>query len=263
MILEKSIQQIKKKIEGNIPCLGILLTTDFLKKLVSEIKHPIFIPYKEIPIIKNFYGNFVFGEIEGKNVIFLIEEPSKKQKINYLPILLCKNLGIDKMILVTISSGVNPNYKIGDIMLIKDHINLLPEKVNVKKLLKDKLFGIEHPYDKEINKIIENIAMNQNVIIQKGTYVAASYPNYKTCAEYSMIRSIGGDSVGENIITDIIISNYMNLKIVAMSIIISEINEKEKILCKKMNISSFENDEMKKSLFSLKLIIKEFIKKNC
>ncbi|WP_185867374.1 purine-nucleoside phosphorylase [Blattabacterium cuenoti] len=261
MTLEKSKQYIQNKIKEK-PDFGILLLGSQFDKLIEEIKNPICISYEEIPIFSknNLYGKFLFGKIEDKNVVFLIEPFYEKSKTNNFPIVLCKNIGIDKLILINISGGVNPNYKMGDVMLVKDHINFFPESPNIKEFIKNRFFEIIEPYDKKMIEIAENIAMNHNIIIQKGVYVASPYPNYKTYAEYAMIRSMGGDCVGMNIVKDVITARCMNLRVFAISIVMG-LYEKPKD--KGYNSDEFLKpfcQEIEKSISLLILIIKEFIK---
>ncbi|WP_238784468.1 purine-nucleoside phosphorylase [Blattabacterium cuenoti] len=266
MTLEESTIYIQNKINKTKPDFGILLLGIQFNQLVKEIKKPICISYKEIPNFSNLYGELIFGEIEEKKVVFLIEpffSYEYEEKIKdppYFPIVVCKNIGIDKLILINISGGVNPNYKMGDVMLVKDHINFFPDKYS-SFLKKNSFFvGIteEETYDKKMLEIAENIAMNHNIIIQKGVYVAFPYPNYKTPAEYAMIRSMGGDCVGmNNIISYVIAARYMNLRVFSISIItmggLSNIKKKDYYFD-----SIFQESE--KSISILILIVKEFIK---
>ncbi|WP_185871882.1 purine-nucleoside phosphorylase [Blattabacterium cuenoti] len=265
LTLEKSKQYIQKKIKEK-PDFGILLLGNQFDELIEEIRNPICILYEEIPLFskKKLCGKFLFGKIEDKNVVFLIE-PFYEEKITYnFSIVLCKNIGIDKLILINISGGINPNYKTGDVMLVKDHINFFPENINIKKeFLKNRFFEVTEPYDKKMIEIAENIAMNHNIIIQKGVYVAYPYPNYKTSAEYAMIRSIGGDSVGMNIVTDVMTARCMNIRVFAISIVMG-LYEKAKDnkthnLYDADSLNPFSK-EMEKSISLLILIIREFIK---
>ncbi|WP_238784791.1 purine-nucleoside phosphorylase [Blattabacterium cuenoti] len=252
--LEKSKQYIQNKIKEK-PDFGILLLGDQFDKLIEEIKNPICIFYEEIPLFskKNLYGKFLFGKIGDKNVVLLIEHFYEENRINnFIIVQLCKNIGIDKLILINLSGGVNPNYKMGDVMLVKDHINFFPENPNIKEFIKNRCFEITEPYDKKMIEIAENIAMNHNIIIQKGVYVAYPYPNYKTHAEYAMIRSMGGDSVGMNMITDVITARCMNLRVFSISIIMG--------LYEQTKENNLLYQETEKSISLLILIIKEFIK---
>ncbi|WP_185869843.1 purine-nucleoside phosphorylase [Blattabacterium cuenoti] len=252
--LEKSKQYIQNKIKEK-PDFGILLLGNQFDQLIKEIKNPIYISYEEIPFFykKKLYGKLVFGKIESKNVVFLIE-PFYNKKTNYFPIILCKKIGIEKLILINISGGVNPNYKIGDVMFVKDHINFFPENFNnIKELIENKYFETA-PYDQKMLEIAENIAMNHNIIIQKGVYVAFPYPNYKTYAEYAMIRSIGGDCVGMNIVTDVITARCMNIRVFAISIIVMGLSN----IKSNTNYINFQGTD--KSIPLLILIIKELIK---
>ncbi len=261
MILEKSKQYIQKKIKEK-PDFGILLLGNQFDQLIKEIKNPICISYEEIPLFskRNLYGKFIFGKIEDKNVVFLIEPFYEENRINNFSIVLCKNIGIDKFILINISGGVNPNYKMGDVMLVKDHINFFPESSSIKEFIKNRFFEITEPYDKKMIEIAENIAMNHNIIIQKGVYVAYPYSNYKTYAEYAMIRSMGGDSVGINIVSDVIKARCMNLRVFAISIIMG-LYKKKYDEHKNYDFKPFfYNKKIEKSISLLILIVKEFVK---
>lgn len=213
---------------------------------------------------KKLYGKFLFGKIEDKNVVLLIEPFYEENRTNNFSIVLCKNIGIDKLILINISGGVNPNYKMGDVMLVKDHINFFPESPNIKEFIKNRFFEITEPYDKKMIEIAENIAMNHNIIIQKGVYVAYPYPNYKTHAEYAMIRSMGGDSVGMNIVKDVITARCMNLRVFAISIVMGLYEHEQQPghghNSDEINFLKPFYKETEKSISLLILIVKEFIK---
>ncbi|WP_238785552.1 purine-nucleoside phosphorylase [Blattabacterium cuenoti] len=257
---EKSTRYIQKKIKEK-PEFGIVLLGNQFHQLIHEIKNPICIPYEDIPNLTKVNGKFISGNIEGKKVLFLIEPFSSYEEDEYTPspIVMCKNMGIEKLILINISGGVNPNYKAGDVMLVKDHINLFPESHNMKKFMKNNFLGITEPYDQKMLEMAENIAMNHNIIIQKGVYVAYPYPHYKTHAEYAMIRSMGGDCVGmSNIVSYVITARYMDLRVFAISIIMGLSEQKESSDSIHLMKSFFQETE--KSIPLLILIVKEFIK---
>ncbi|AWU43780.1 purine-nucleoside phosphorylase [Blattabacterium sp. (Cryptocercus kyebangensis)] len=258
---EKSTKYIQKKIKEK-PDFGIILLENQFNKLVEEIKNPIYISYEEIPNFKkiNFYGKFIFGEIENKKVIFSIEPFYENGEIPF-SIIIFKNIGVDKLILINISGGVNPNYKMGDVILVKDHINLFPENPKIRKLIekKNKFFWITELYDQKMLEMAENISMNHNIIIQKGIYVAFPYPNYKTSAEQAMIRSMGGDSVGMNIISYVITARCMNLRVFFLSIMV-ELCENNESPSDSINFLTPFFYETEKSMPILILIFKEFIK---
>ncbi|WP_185874067.1 purine-nucleoside phosphorylase [Blattabacterium cuenoti] len=255
---EKLIQYIQNKIKKK-PDFGIIfLENQFLHTIIKEIKNPISISYEEVQNFtqEKFYGKLIFGEIEGKKVVFFIEFSSsfyyENEYPHYFPIGICKKIGINKLIFINTSGIINPNYHNGDVMLVKDHINFFPESPNMKKFLKNNnnFFWIKEPYDIKMLEIAENIAMNHNILIQKGIYVAFPYQNYKTPAEYSMIRSMGGDSIGRNIIPYVMIAKYMNVRVFSISILMS-LSEKE---------TSSYSKFIEKNIPILLLIFKEFIK---
>ncbi|MDR1804852.1 MAG: purine-nucleoside phosphorylase [Flavobacteriales bacterium] len=258
-LLEKSKKYIQKKIKY-IPDFGIILLGYQFNELIEEIKNPIDISYEEIPDLKEkkIYVKFIFGKIEEKKVVFFIPLYSfyEENGNNHFPILLFKKMRVNKLILINISGSVNPNYKIGDIMLVKDHINFFPESYEMKKILENnRFFGITETYDQKMLEIAENIAMNHNIIIQKGVYVAFPYPNYKTTAEYAMIRSIGGDSVGMNIVPYVITAKWMNLRVFSISIMVGLGEEQEHNKKGSYNWMTSLN-----SIPILILMVKEFIK---
>ncbi|WP_185883130.1 phosphorylase family protein [Blattabacterium cuenoti] len=254
--LEKSKQYIKEKVKEK-PDIGIFLLgfQNQFHELIQNIKDLICIPYKDIPILKHLYGKLLFGKMNNKNIIFFMETLIEIQKINhhYFPIILCKNIGINKLIFINESYGVNPNYKIGDVMFIQDHINFFPEKNKVKKLIKNNFWEIIQPYDQNMLEIAENIAMNHNIMIQKGIYVSIPYFNYRTYAEYSMIRSMGGDCIGMDLPTDVLIAKYMNIKIFAITMIIMIESYKKK------HARSFFIPEIEPSISLVILIINDLI----
>ncbi|AWU44344.1 purine-nucleoside phosphorylase [Blattabacterium punctulatus] len=258
---EKSKKYIQKKIQKK-PDFGIILLENQFNKLVEKIKNPIYISYEEIPNFnkKNLYGKLIFGEIENKKVIFSIEPFYENEKIPF-SIIIFKNIGVDKLILINISGGINPNYKIGDLMLVKDHINFLPENTKIRKFIEknNKYFCITELYDQKMLEIAENIAMNHNIIIQKGIYVTFPYPNYKTYAEHAMIRSMGGDSIGMNTISYIITARCMNLRVFFISMIVGLYENKDSY-SNSINFMTPFFYETEKSIPILILIFKDFIK---
>ncbi|WP_185851206.1 phosphorylase family protein [Blattabacterium cuenoti] len=248
---EKSTKYIQEKIQEK-PEFGIIILENQFSQLIKEIKNPICLSYEEIPSFMRTCGKFIFGDIEGKKVVFLIEPLSYcyKEENKSFPILVCKNIGVNKLILINTSIGVNPNYKKGDIMFVKDHINFFPESTQMKEfLLKRKNFLYMDPYyDQKMLELAESIAMNHNIMIQKGVYVSIPYSHYNTHSEYAMIRSIGGDSIGMNhIISDVITARCIDLQVFSISIII-ELSEK------------YESKNTEKTIPLLTLILKEFIK---
>jgi len=138
------------------------------------------------------------------------------------PIRVMKFLGIKSLILSNASGGVNKNFNIGDIMLITDHINLMPDNPLRGKNYEElgpRFPDMSEPYSKTLNAEIIKIAKKNNIAIQQGVYVALSGPTFETPAEYKYAKIIGADAVGMSTVPEVIVANHMELPCIALSII--------------------------------------------
>ena len=146
------------------------------------------------------------------------------QQITF-PIRVMKELGVQYLFLSNAAGGINLSYKKGDLVLLEDHINMLPD--NPLRGLSDPAFGqrfvdMSQPYDKTLTKLIEKNAASQNTIIKKGTYVSVMGPNLETRAEYRWLRSTGADMVGMSTVPEVIVANQVGIKCAAISVITDE-----------------------------------------
>ena len=212
------------------PDFGIVLGTG-LGNLASEIDIIKKIPYEEIPnfpvsTVTGHQGALIFGELSGKKVLAMqgrfhyYEGYSIKQVI--FPIRVLKYLGIDKLIVSNASGGVNPSFEVGDIMLIKDHINMMPE--HPLRGENDERFGsrfvdMHEPYDLNMLAKMERIANELGIYIQKGIYLALQGPTFETPAEYRMVKLIGADTVGMSTVPEVITAKHMNMNCLGISVI--------------------------------------------
>lgn len=225
----KTAEYIKNKIKET-PDFAVVLGSG-LNKLVYEIKDPITIPYKKIPHFSNttvegHLGELVYGKIHNKKVLmmsgrFHYYEGYSMATIIF-PIQVFKVLEIKTLILSNASGGVNLNFKIGDIMIIEDHINMMhenPLRGPNNNNLGPRFVDMHEAYDKKMIEIAENIAKKNNIIYHKGTYVALQGPTFETPAEYNMVKNIGGDAVGMSTIPEVIAARHMNMKVFALSVI--------------------------------------------
>lgn len=219
-----------KKNGINMPYYGIVLGTG-LGNLVELIKIEKRIDYKEIPnfpvsTVKGHQGELIYGMLGGKKVLAMrgrfhyYEGYSIKEVV--FPIRVMKMLGIQNLIVSNASGGVNPNFKVGDIMIIDDHVNMIPE--HPLRGFNDERFGqrfvdMHEPYDLEMIKTLENIAANTNVSLQKGTYLALQGPTFETPAEYKMVKEIGADAVGMSTVPEVIVAKHMSMKCLGLSVI--------------------------------------------
>ena len=195
------------------PTVGIVMGTG-LGEMANKIENPVIVPYSAIPnfpeaTVEYHKGNLIYGQIGKVNVIamqgrFHYYEGYSMQQITF-PIRVMKELGVQYLFLSNAAGGMNLSYKKGDLVLLEDHINMLPD--NPLRGLNDPAFGqrfvdMSAPYDVDLNKRVENIAASQNIKLKKGTYVSVMGPNLETKAEYKFLREIGADVVGMSTIPE-------------------------------------------------------------
>ncbi|MGY8987107.1 MAG: purine-nucleoside phosphorylase [Flavobacteriales bacterium] len=226
--IKESANFIIQKTNFN-PEIGIILGTG-LGGLVSEIEIQHSIPYNEIPhfplsTVEGHSGRLILGTLGGKNVVsmqgrFHFYEGYSMEKIT-LPVRVMKILGIKNLILSNASGGVNPDYEVGDLMILEDHICLIPNPLIGENLdeLGPRFPDMSQPYDKNMIQLAEQIASENNLLVQKGIYVALTGPTLETPAEYKYMRIIGGDTVGMSTAPEVIVARHMDIPCFAMSVI--------------------------------------------
>ncbi len=222
------------------PIIGIILGSG-LGNLTTQIEVEVAIPYKEIPFfpvstVEGHHGELIFGTLNGVSIVamggrFHYYEGYSTQKCTF-PVRVLHALGIKQLILSNASGGVNENFEIGDIMLLTDHINLLPDNPLRGKNIDElgpRFPDMSEPYSKYLNDIIKTTALKNNIKLQEGVYAALSGPTYETPAEYKYARIIGADAVGMSTVPEVIVANHMGLPCVALSII-TDLGVKGKII---------------------------------
>jgi purine-nucleoside phosphorylase len=219
---------IRDKIDHS-PEIGIILGTG-LGGVVKDIEIQHQLEYEKIPnfpvsTVDGHHGKLIFGRLGGKNIVamqgrFHYYEGYDMQEVTF-PVRVMKMLGIKTLIVSNASGGVNPDFEVGDIMLMNDHINLLPNPLIGKNIdeLGNRIVDMSEPYDPEMIRKAEEIAMENNIKIQKGCYVATSGPTLETPKEYQYFRIIGGDAVGMSTVPEVIAARHMDLPCFAVSVI--------------------------------------------
>ena len=222
-----------KKAGFTHPTCGIVMGTG-LGAMAEKIECRVSIPYSDIPhfpeaTVEFHKGNLLFGTIGNVKVIamqgrFHFYEGYSMQQITF-PIRVMKELGVEYLFLSNAAGGMNPDYKKGDLVMIEDHINLLPD--NPLRGLSDPAFGqrfvdMSQAYDKTLMQIITDNATKQNTILKKGTYISVMGPNLETKAEYRWLRSTGADMVGMSTVPEVIVANQVRIKCAAVSVITDE-----------------------------------------
>jgi purine-nucleoside phosphorylase len=211
------------------PEAGVILGTG-LGGLTSKIENGLEIDYKDIPnfpvsTVEGHAGKLIYGDFGGKKILAM------KGRFHYyegytpyqiaLPVRVMKFLGIRYLFLSNAAGGVNPMFQIGDIMIITDHINLLPNPLIGQN---DDRIGVRFPdmsqaYDKSLIDKAVRIAGENRIDVHKGVYLGTSGPTFETPSEYKYFRNIGADSVGMSTVTEVIVARHMGLPCFAVSII--------------------------------------------
>ncbi|MFD1553477.1 purine-nucleoside phosphorylase [Putridiphycobacter roseus] len=212
------------------PEFGIILGTG-LGGLVSEIDIKYEINYADIPhfpvsTVESHSGRLIFGELNGKNVMvmqgrFHFYEGYSMEQITF-PVRIMKMLGVHKLFVSNASGGLNPDYEVGEIMIINDHINLFPSNPLIGKNIDE--LGPRFPdmsdvYDKTLISKAKSIANKHDIKVSEGVYVGLTGPCLETPAEYKYLRIIGGDTVGMSTIPEVIVARHMDIPVFAISII--------------------------------------------
>lgn len=226
--IKETISFINKQTDIK-PELGIVLGTG-LGGLVNEIEIEDEIAYQDIPnfpvsTVDGHDGKLIFGMLGNKKVVamkgrFHYYEGWSMTEITY-PVRVLKFLGITHLFLSNASGGVNPVFKAGDMMIIEDHINLLPNPLIGKHYpeLGSRFPDMSETYSKELIKKAGIIADKLNIKIFKGIYTATTGPTFETPAEYKYFRLIGSDTVGMSTVPETIVAHQMGIKCFGISVI--------------------------------------------
>lgn len=226
--IKETADFIRSKSNTN-PKVGIVLGSglgDFAQSVEVESR----IPYAQIPnfplsTVAGHKGELILGKVSGVEVVcmqgrFHYYEGYTMQQVTF-PIRVMKALGVELLIVTNASGAVNESFNVGDIMLIRDHINLLPNPLIGKN---DERLGVRFPsmsnaYDKELISKAEEAAKRLNITIRKGVYVGTTGPSFETPAEYGFFRTIGGDTVGMSTVPEVIVAAHSGMKVLGMSVI--------------------------------------------
>lgn len=233
MELYDQIQEAKNLIQSRwngVPKCGIILGTG-LGGLAEEITDSVKIPYQDIPYfphstVESHAGRLVCGNLGGKPVLamegrFHYYEGYSLQQITF-PVRVMKAMGASVLIVSNACGGMNPQWDKGDIMLIEDHINLLPDNPLIGK--NDERLGIRFPdmsqvYDHELIKLAQHIALEEKIPVKKGVFVAVTGPNLETRAEYRFLKQIGADVVGMSTVPEAIVGVHSSMRVLGLSVI--------------------------------------------
>lgn len=233
--ISTAAEYVAGKLGGRKPFAGIVLGSG-LGKLADKIEDPVVIPYKEIPgfpvsTAVGHKGNFIAGTLGGKFVIamqgrFHYYEGYPMELVT-LPVRVMKVLGIGYLFVSNAAGGVNFDFRIGDLMIIRDHINLLPNPLVGKNMdeFGPRFPDMTRPYDPALVRKAEIIGAEAGIELKKGVYLAGTGPSYETPSEYKYFRLIGADAVGMSTIPEVIVARHMSIPVFGMSVITNEAHD--------------------------------------
>lgn len=263
--VQETVNYIKGK-TNFAPEYGVILGSG-LGSFTDDIKIEYTLAYSEIPnfpvsTVQGHKGALVFGTIGAKKVVamqgrFHYYEGYSMQEVTF-PVRVMKFLGIEKLIVSNASGGVNSNYEVGSIVILNDHINMMPEHPLRGK--NDTRFGprfvnMSEPYSRKMIAKAKEIALNLTIKVQDGIYLGLQGPTFETLAEYKMVKNIGADCVGMSTVPEVIVARHMELETFGLSVITDMGNED--------SIETISHDEVleaaKKAEPKVRILIKELI----
>ena len=233
--IQDIVSVLQQRLGDFTPEVGIVLGSG-LGSLADSIENPVTVPYKDLPgfpvsTAVGHKGNFIAGTLSGKNVIAM------QGRIHFyegygmdmvvLPIRVMIMMGIKYLFVSNAAGGTNLGYHVGDLMIIKDHINLLPNPLigpNIDEI-GPRFPDMTRPYDPSLIKLAERLADEMGIKLQKGVYVGGTGPSYETPAEYKYFRHIGGDAVGMSTIPEVIVARHAGVPVFGISVITNEAHD--------------------------------------
>ncbi|PSL05609.1 purine-nucleoside phosphorylase [Cecembia rubra] len=261
-----ALDYIRQKFNAPLD-VGIILGTG-LGQLINNIEIELEISYQEIPYfpvstVESHKGKLIIGKLSGKSVVamqgrFHYYEGYSMKEVTF-PVRVMKKLGIQYLFVSNAAGGLNPDFGIGDMMIINDHIDLFPENPLRGKNLDE--FGVRfpdmsEPYDLSLIQKALKIAEANQIHVHQGVYAAVQGPNLETKAEYNYLRVIGGDAIGMSTIPEVIVARHMDIPVFAISAITD--------LCSPGNIKKVRIEEVlaaaAKAEPGMSLIIRELVK---
>ncbi|MCX8065782.1 MAG: purine-nucleoside phosphorylase [Candidatus Hydrogenedentes bacterium] len=228
--IEEAVSAIRK-FTSTKPTVGIILGTG-LGSLTEIIETEVSIHYKDIPHFPDdslHNGELIIGKLSNKTVLtlsgrFHYYEGFTLQQVTF-PVRVAKFLGIKTLIISNAAGGMNPLFKAGDLMIIVDHINLMGDNPLIgpnDDTLGPRFPDMSEPYDRNLIKLAEEVALDLKIPIHKGVYVAVAGPCLETRAEYRFLRGAGADAVGMSTVPEVIVAIHSGLKVLGFSAITDE-----------------------------------------
>ena len=226
--IQETAQWLQAKMPSR-PSTAIILGTG-LGRLAEEIEETMSIEYKDIPnfpvsTVEGHSGRLIFGRLGGQEILamqgrFHYYEGYTMREVTF-PVRVMYELGIKTLFVSNASGGTNPNFSIGDLMIITDHINFFPEHpLHGKNFPTGPRFPDMHEvYDRELIRLADEIAKEKGIKVQHGVYLGTQGPTFETPAEYRMFRTWGADAVGMSTVPEVIVAHHCGIRVFGVSII--------------------------------------------
>jgi len=227
--IDEAVQFIRTKTSMK-PRIGVILGSG-LGSLTKAVKREVEIPYGQIPhfplsTVEGHAGRLLFGTVGGKQVVamegrFHYYEGYTLQQVTF-PIRVMKQLGIEILVVSNAAGGLNPQFAKGDIVLMTDHINFQgnnPLLGHNDDTLGPRFPDMHNCYDKELQEIAKQTAIDEGIYLQRGVYIGVSGPNLETAAEYRFLRIIGGDLVGMSSVPEVLVARHQGTKVIGFSVV--------------------------------------------
>ncbi|SDI02532.1 purine-nucleoside phosphorylase [Alteribacillus bidgolensis] len=233
MNFSRKVQQTKEYLLSKIdrlPTIGLILGSG-LGALAEDIENPIYIPYDKIPhfpisTVKGHAGQIIIGNLNGKCVLvmqgrFHYYEGHSLESVTY-PIRVMKALGVQKLVVTNSAGGINAAFKPGDLMIIRDHINLMSKNPLIGP--NEEEFGERFPdmseaYSNNLIKLTKEVAKKNKINVVEGVYAGVIGPNYETPAEVNFLNIIGASAVGMSTVPEVIAAKHSGLEVLGISCI--------------------------------------------
>ena len=227
--IKRTAAFVRERTADYAPEVGIILGTglgDFADRIEAE--H--ILEYKDIPgfpvsTVEGHKGRLIFGRLEGRRVVamqgrFHYYEGYTMQQVTF-PVRVMQQLGIRCLFVSNASGGINPTFRVGDLMVITDHINLMPNPLIGPNLaeLGPRFPDMHNCYDRELIASATKIAEEEHIKLQYGVYVGGTGPTFETQAEYRYFKAIGGDAAGMSTVPEVIVARHMSIPVFGVSVI--------------------------------------------
>jgi purine-nucleoside phosphorylase len=249
------------------PQVGIVLGSglgNLIREMIIEKEMEYHtIPYFPVSTVEGHPGKLIFGELGGKKIVcmagrFHFYEGYAAAEVTY-PIRVMKELGIETLLVSNAAGGVNAEFKVGDLMIIEDHIGFFAANPLIGKNemnLGPRFPDMSEPYKKGLIRKAEAIAKKLGIVVKKGVYCGVTGPSFETRAEYKLIQRLGGDAVGMSTVQEVIVAVHAGLQVFAMSVITDiGIREEENVITHSEVLQAARDAEPKLSAIFREMIV--------